>query len=88
MGQQDYSIKELIQMETCTNCCLCADVCPAVAATKDGQLSGIYRLFDHIAVFTAHFNQHIRIGRCESRQQPWQYASRIVFRRTEADNVF
>ena len=31
-------------MEACTNCCLCAEVCPAVSATKDGQLSGAYRL--------------------------------------------
>ena len=31
-------------MEACTNCCLCAEVCPAVSATKDGQLSGTYRL--------------------------------------------
>jgi len=31
-------------MEACTSCCLCADVCPAVSATKDGHLSGIYRL--------------------------------------------
>jgi heterodisulfide reductase subunit D len=46
MSQNDYSIKELIQMEACTNCCLCADVCPAVAATDDGQLSGVYRLLE------------------------------------------
>ena len=44
MSQNDYSIKELFQLEACTNCCLCADVCPAVSATKDGQLSGVYRL--------------------------------------------
>ena len=44
MSQNDYSIKELFQLEACTNCCLCADVCPAVSATKDGQLSGAYRL--------------------------------------------
>ena len=44
MSQNDYSFKELLQMEACTNCCVCADVCPAVAAAKDGQLSGIYRL--------------------------------------------
>jgi len=45
MAQKDYSIKELIQMEACTNCCLCVDVCPAVSAAEDGQLSGVYRLF-------------------------------------------
>ena len=33
-----------MQLEACTNCRLCAEVCPAVAATEDGQLSGVYRL--------------------------------------------
>jgi heterodisulfide reductase subunit D len=44
MAQKDYRIREIFQMEACTNCCLCADVCPAVSATQDGQLSGVYRL--------------------------------------------
>ncbi len=44
MSQKDYSIKEILQLEACTNCCLCAEVCPAVSATEDGQLSGVYRL--------------------------------------------
>jgi len=44
MSQSDYRIKEILQLAACTNCCLCADVCPAVAATDDGQLSGVYRL--------------------------------------------
>lgn len=46
MSQSDYSIKEILQLEACSNCCLCADVCPAVAATDDGQLSGVYRLVE------------------------------------------
>jgi heterodisulfide reductase subunit D len=46
MAQSDYSIKETIQLEACTNCCLCADVCPAVSAAQDGQLSGVYRLVE------------------------------------------
>ena len=44
MAQNDYRLKELLQMDACTNCCLCADVCPAVSATQDGHLSGVYRL--------------------------------------------
>ncbi|CAB1057882.1 FAD/FMN-containing dehydrogenase / Fe-S oxidoreductase [Olavius sp. associated proteobacterium Delta 1] len=44
MSQSDYSIREIFQLEACTNCCQCADVCPAVSASEDGQLSGIYRL--------------------------------------------
>lgn len=44
MSHRDYSIKELIQAQACTSCCLCADVCPAVAARGEGRLSGVYRL--------------------------------------------
>jgi len=44
MGHGAYSIKELMHAEACTYCCLCADVCPAVSAARDGHLSGVYRL--------------------------------------------
>ncbi len=44
MAQSDYSIKEVMQLEACTNCRLCAEICPAVNATADGELSGVYRL--------------------------------------------
>ena len=44
LSHRDYSIKELIQAQACTACSLCADVCPAVAASRDGHLSGVYRL--------------------------------------------
>jgi heterodisulfide reductase subunit D len=44
MAINDYSLKEVIQAGACTNCMLCAEVCPAVSATSDGLLSGVYRL--------------------------------------------
>jgi heterodisulfide reductase subunit D len=44
MPQKDYNMREILQLEACTNCCLCAEVCPAVTAAKDGRLSGVYRL--------------------------------------------
>jgi heterodisulfide reductase subunit D len=44
MAIADYSLKEVIQTGACTNCMLCAEVCPAVSATSDGLLSGVYRL--------------------------------------------
>jgi len=44
MANQDYSIKELIELEACINCRLCADVCPAASAALDGRLTGVYRL--------------------------------------------
>jgi heterodisulfide reductase subunit D len=44
MTLKDYSLKELIQIEACTDCMLCAEVCPAVEAASRGTLSGVYRL--------------------------------------------
>lgn len=44
MTQRDYHIGQILQMDACTGCSICADVCPAVSATLDRQLSGIYRL--------------------------------------------
>ena len=44
MAQTDYSIMEILQMDACTGCSLCTDVCPAVLAAEDGRLSGVYRL--------------------------------------------
>jgi len=44
MSLKDYSLKEIVQIEACTNCMLCAEVCPAVLATSKGTLSGVYRL--------------------------------------------
>ena len=44
MSNQDYSVKQLFEMEACTNCRMCADVCPAVGASLDGELSAVYRM--------------------------------------------
>jgi len=44
ISQKDYSIKEIIQMYACTDCTVCVDVCPCVAATGDGKLSGRHRI--------------------------------------------
>ncbi len=44
MAQADYTIMEILQMDACTGCSMCAEVCPAVLAAEDGRLSGMYRL--------------------------------------------
>lgn len=44
MANKDYSIRQLIEMEACTNCRICADICPAVSASLDGELSAVYRI--------------------------------------------
>jgi heterodisulfide reductase subunit D len=44
MANQDYSVRQLLEMEACTNCHLCADVCPAVSASNEAKLSAIHRM--------------------------------------------
>ena len=44
MANNAYHISDLISMDACTGCQLCADNCPAVCVEKDGRLSGLYRL--------------------------------------------
>jgi heterodisulfide reductase subunit D len=44
MSNQDYSVKQLMQVEACTHCRVCGEVCPAVAAAQDQELSGLWRM--------------------------------------------
>lgn len=44
MSGKNYNIRELIEIHACTGCRLCVDCCPAVSASGDGALSGLYRL--------------------------------------------
>ncbi len=44
MSNQDYSVQQLLETGACTNCQVCADVCPAVGASGDGELSAISRM--------------------------------------------
>ncbi|MCG2750348.1 MAG: (Fe-S)-binding protein [Desulfobacteraceae bacterium] len=44
MSNKCYRMADLMAMEACTGCRICADTCPAVTADNDGTLSGLYRL--------------------------------------------
>ena len=44
MANKDYSFRQILEIEACTNCQICANVCPAVTAAGDGELSAIYRI--------------------------------------------
>ena len=44
MANQDYSKRQLLEMGACTNCQFCAQVCPTVAASRDGNLSAVARI--------------------------------------------
>ena len=44
MENPDYTIRQLLEMDACTNCRLCAEACPAALAATDGRLSAVYRM--------------------------------------------
>ncbi|MBN1105000.1 MAG: 4Fe-4S binding protein, partial [Deltaproteobacteria bacterium] len=44
MGNQDYSVGQLLETGACTGCRQCVDVCPAVTASGRGELSALYRM--------------------------------------------
>jgi len=44
MPKANFTIRQLLEMDACTNCRLCADVCPAVCAAMNGELSAVYRM--------------------------------------------
>jgi heterodisulfide reductase subunit D len=44
MADSKFTIRQLFEMDACTNCRLCADVCPAACAAQSGELSAVYRL--------------------------------------------
>ncbi len=83
MAQKDYSINEIIQMDACTNCCLCADVCPAVAAAQDGHLSGVYRLAELRKIMRSRSGLIRRFfgGKAPAKEQLMQF-SETVYRCT------
>ncbi len=41
---RNFSFKQLLEISACTNCRICAEVCPAVSASSDGELSAIHRI--------------------------------------------
>ena len=44
MARRNFSRRQLLELGACTACGLCAVDCPAVTASGDGRLSGVYRL--------------------------------------------
>ena len=44
MPKGDFSIRQLFEMDACTDCRLCADVCPAACAAMNGELSAVHRM--------------------------------------------
>jgi heterodisulfide reductase subunit D len=87
VSPRDYSIKQMLEMEACTQCRLCADVCPAVSASKDGMLSALSRmkgLKDVLKSRTGLFRR--LLGKKGPSEEQWKQFSSTVFRCTLCAN--
>ncbi|HSV92901.1 MAG TPA: (Fe-S)-binding protein [Desulfobacterales bacterium] len=44
MTERRFTRRQLFEMDACTGCRLCADVCPAAGAAANGELTAVYRM--------------------------------------------
>ena len=83
MANKDYSIRQLVEMAACTNCQICADVCPAVSASLDGELSAIYRIKGLSEILKSRTGLFSKlIGKKGPSEEQWKHFSDTVFRCT------
>ncbi len=87
MANQDYSVRQLLEMEACTNCQICADVCPAVSASRDGELSAVYRIKGLKQILKSRTGLFRKLfGKKELSKAEWKHLSDTVFRCTLCGN--
>ena len=87
MPKANFTIRQLLEMDACTNCRLCADVCPAACAAMNGELSAVYRmkgLTRHLKSRAGLFSKFLG-RRAPSAEQRQHYAD-TVFRCTLCSN--
>ena len=87
MANQDYSVRQLLEMQACTNCQICADVCPAVSASQKGKLSAVYRMKGLQEILKSRTGLFRRIlGKKDLTEEEWKHYSDTVFRCTLCGN--
>ena len=87
MSNKNYSIRQLLQIQACTNCQACADACPAVAGSLDGKLSAVYRLKTLGRMVRARSGIWRKLGFVkEPTAEEWRAFSDTVFRCTLCGN--
>ncbi len=77
----NFSIRQLIEMDACTNCRLCVDVCPAAVAARNGELSAVYRMKElqrNLKSRTAVFSK--LLGRRPPSPEGMKHYAETVFR--------
>jgi len=87
MSNRDYSVRQLLEMEACTNCQFCADVCPAVSASQNGELSAVYRMRGLKQVLKSRTGLFRKLfGMTEPSEEEWKHLSDTAFRCTLCGN--
>ena len=87
MANRDYSVRQLFEMEACTNCQVCADVCPAVSASEDGELSAVYRMKGLREILKSRTGLLKKIFKKKGlTEEQWQHLSDTAFRCTLCGN--
>jgi heterodisulfide reductase subunit D len=87
MANQDYNIKQILEMEACTSCKVCADVCPAVQASREGELSAVYRMKGLKQILKSRAGLFRKLfPRKQPTEEMWKHFSDTVFRCTLCGN--
>jgi heterodisulfide reductase subunit D len=87
MANQDYNVIQLLEMGACTNCRFCADVCPAVSASLDGELSAIFRMKGLNQILKSRSGLFLRLfGKKGPSEDQLKHFSDTVFRCTLCGN--
>ena len=87
MSNKDYSVRQLMELEACTNCQACADICPAVSAAENGELSALFRMkgLKEIVKGRSGFFHKI-FGKRGLSEEEWEHFSDASFRCTLCGN--
>jgi len=87
MANKDYSVRQLLEIESCTNCQICADVCPAVSASSDGHLSAVHRMKGLKEIVKGRTGLLRKLfGKKGPTEADWEHLSNTVFRCTLCGN--
>jgi heterodisulfide reductase subunit D len=87
MANQDYSVRQLLELEACTNCQICADVCPAVSASELGDLSAVCHINGLRQILKSRIGLFQKIFRTKGpTEEQWKHYSDTVFHCTLCGN--
>lgn len=87
MANRNYRFRQLLEIDACTNCHICADVCPAVTASQEGELSAVYRLKGLRTILKSRSGLLQKLWKRKSAsEEEWKHFSDTVYRCTLCAN--